>query len=162
MQPQSQLPACPRRWERITTQTPITLNQGISLTADTKVSLTTGGLLEFGANAQGVTASTVITAGTFKTAPNGLVKPTDIATAGAVIGVGLRVRSDCCEAGAGYNNLFIANGGNVTFTATGGDADLGTSSTFRSVGGNVIILAKGNVITENRHRYCQQPTPSKQ
>jgi hypothetical protein len=37
---------------------------------------------------------------------NGLVKGANYAV--TVIGMGLRARSDCCSAGAGYNNLFVS------------------------------------------------------
>ena len=80
-----------------------------------------------------------------------------------VSGVGLRVRSDCCEAGAGYNNLRIKKYG-LIFADQGSyyteDTDDGTS--LPDAGGLSALLARiegsggsvGTVVTESDHFFA--------
>jgi hypothetical protein len=137
-----------------TLQVPLSITDGTSLNSQTALAITAAGTLTVGTTV-GTPSGVFLTSGSLKSSggTSGVdwtnqttLAKTDIVKAGAMSltsSTGDVLFGD--GSGDGTPNILV-NGSNLTITSKLGKVDLGGLNTYRVMGGNLIVLAKSNVI----------------
>ena len=145
-----------------TVQTPssVTISDGSSLLADSNLSVATTGTLTVGTTLSGATG-VVLSAG--KLNPNGspsvsfangtVLAKGDILTPGRFTLSSTGSGGIAIGNGGGTKVNFLENGSKLSIVATAGDITIGKQNSCRVMGGNVVILAKGNITGDVSNKF---------